>query len=327
MGQIEQAAGNRGAAYLSHQRAREALETLRSSLRGEELKIAFMKNRLEVYECLVDICMKDDAKQNSAEESFGYMEMAKSRSLAELLVHHAQALPAAATGQSGLVRRIREMREELNWYYRRLEQEQLRAEDPSSERIEKLQKQALAHENELLRALRELPAPQTLGGFGQGPAMASLDTIRAALPADAALVEYFVVKDEFIAAVLTRESLEIVPLTPVSRVVNLLRMFHFQLSKFRLDTGYTQEFAKPLLDAARSHLHELYEEVLAPLRGHLRGGHLVIVPHGVLHYLPFHALFDGERYMIDSFTVSYAPSAGIFALCQQKSFQIGRAHV
>ncbi|MGH9781843.1 MAG: CHAT domain-containing protein, partial [Candidatus Acidiferrales bacterium] len=127
------------------------------------------------------------------------------------------------------------------------------------------------------------------------------------------------VKDEFIAAVLTREELEIVPLTPVSRVVNLLRMLHFQLSKFRLGGGYTQEFAKPLFDAAQSHLQELYEEVMAPLRGHLRGGHLVIVPHGVLHYLPFHALFDGERYMIDSFTVSYAPSAGIFSLCQQRS--------
>ena len=319
MGQIQHASGNPQRAYASHQKAREALETLRSSLRGEELKIAFMKNRLEVYECLVDICMNDDSKQDSAEESFGYMEMAKSRSLAELLVHHAQALPAADSGQSGLVRRIREMREELNWYYRRLEQEQLRGEDPSPERIEKLQKQALAHENELLRALRELPAPQTLGGLGQDPALASLNTIRAALPADAALVEYFTVKDEFIAAVLTRQKLEIVPLTPVSRAVNLLRMFHFQVSKFRLDAGYTQEFAKPLLDAARSHLHELYNEVLAPLRGHLSGRHLVIVPHGVLHYLPFHALFDGDRYMIDSFTVSYAPSAGIFALCQQKS--------
>lgn len=319
MAQIQQASGNPRAAYASHQKAREALETLRSSLRGEELKIAFMKNRLEVYECLVDICMNDDSKQDSAEESFGYMEMAKSRSLAELLVHHAQALPAADAGQSGLVRRIREMREELNWYYRRLEQEQLRGEDPSPERIEKLQKQALAHENELLRALRELPAPQTFGGLAQGPALASLETVRAALPADAALVEYFTVKDEFIAAVLTRQKLEIVPLTPVSRAVNLLRMFHFQISKFRLDAGYTLEFAKPLLDAARSHLHELYEELLAPLRGHLRGGHLIIVPHGVLHYLPFHALFDGDRYMIDSFTVSYAPSAGIFALCQQKS--------
>lgn len=319
MGQIQQVAGNPGAAYASYQRARESLETLRSSLHGEELKIAFMKNRLEVYECLVDICMNDDSKQNSAEESFAYMEMAKSRSLAELLVHHAQALPAADAGQSGLVRRIREMREELNWYYRRLEQEQLRGESPSAERIEKLQKQALAHENELLRALRELPMPQRMRGLHQDPALASLESIRAALPADATIVEYFCLKDQFIGAVLTREKLEIVPLTPVSRAVNLLRMFHFQISKFRLGGGYTQEFAKPLFNAVQAHLKELYEEVLAPLRAHLQARHLVIVPHGVLHYLPFHALFDGSGYTIDSFTVSYAPSAGIFALCQQKS--------
>ncbi|MHB8617906.1 MAG: CHAT domain-containing protein [Candidatus Acidiferrales bacterium] len=323
MGQVQQASGDLRAAYDSHQRAREALETLRSSLRAEELKIAFMKNRLEVYECLVDICMKDDAKQNSSEESFGYMEMAKSRSLAELLIHHAQAMPAREAGQSGLVRRIREMREELNWYYRRLEQEQLRGEDPSPERIEKLQKQALEHENELLRALRELPMPQAMGSVAHDPAndpaLISLENIRAALPAKAALIEYFSVKDQFIAAVLTREKLEIVPLTPVSRVVNLLRMLHFQISKFRLGAGYTQEFAKPLFDAAQAHLKELYEEVMAPLRVHLRARHLVIVPHGVLHYLPFHALFDGDDYVIDSFTVSYAPSAGIFTLCQQKA--------
>ena len=26
----------------------------------------------------------------------------------------------------------------------------------------------------------------------------------------------------------------------------------------------------------------------------------MIVPHGVLHYLPFHALYDGAGYLIDS---------------------------
>ena len=315
-GQIHEASSDSAAAYQSFQRAREALETLRSSLHGEELKIAFMKNRLEVYERLVDICMNGAARQNSAEESFGYMEMAKSRSLAELLVHHAQALPEAAAGQSGLVRRIREMREELNWYYRRIEIEQLRADEPSPERIQKLQKQALEHENELLRALRDLPTPQTIG---HDPALASLDRIRASLPSDAVLVEYFSVKDQFIAAVLTRDWLDMVPLTPVSRVVNLLRMFHFQIAKFHLAGDYIREFEKPLFDSAQAHLRNLCAEVMAPLRALLRGRHLVIVPHGVLHYLPFHALLDGDRYLIDSFTVSYAPSAAIFAISQEKS--------
>lgn len=318
MGRIQQAKGDSREAYDAYQRAREALETLRSSLHGEELKIAFMKNRLEVYECLVDLCMSDGSKQDSAEESFGYMELAKSRSLAELLVQHGHSFANVESGQSGLVRRIREMREELNWYYRRIELEQLRAEDPSPQRIEKLQKQALEHENELLRVLRELPTTQPEGGAGSDAAISSLESIRASLPAETTLVEYFTIKDQFIAAVLTRENLEIIPLTPVPRVVNLIRMLHFQISKFRLGNEYVKAFEKSLLDATQSHLRELYEEVIAPLRSRLRGKHIVVVPHGVLHYVPFHALMDGNRCVIDSFTISYAPSASIFAFCQRK---------
>jgi len=320
MGQIQEAVNDRAGAYESYQRARAALEALRSALRGEELKIAFMKNRLEVYECLAALCLSDESKGNAAEESFGYMEMAKSRSLAELLVHHVQAIPATTdAGQSGLVRRIREMREELNWYYRRLEQEQLCSTDPSPQRIEALQKKTLAHENELLRALRELPAPEIDLTFNQQQTLASLETVRASMPTETALVEYFSIHDEFVAAVLTRDRLEIVPVTPVSRAVNLLRMLHFQMAKFHLGAEYVQQFEGPLLDAARAHLGELHQELMAPLRERLNARHVVIVPHGILHYLPFHALFDGERYMIDEHTMSYAPSATIYSLCQQKA--------
>ena len=91
MGQIQQARGDSRAAYDSWQNARAELETLRSSLRGEELKIAFMKNRLEVYENLVDSCLNDPEKKDSAQESFGYMELAKSRSLVELLLQYRPA--------------------------------------------------------------------------------------------------------------------------------------------------------------------------------------------------------------------------------------------
>jgi CHAT domain-containing protein len=50
----------------------------------------------------------------------------------------------------------------------------------------------------------------------------------------------------------------------------------------------------------------------------LQQSHLVIVPHGPLHYVPFHALNDGTSDLIDTFTFSYAPSATLFTLCQRK---------
>jgi len=74
-----------------------------------------------------------------------------------------------------------------------------------------------------------------------------------------------------------------------------------------------------MMQSTRAHLRNLYTELIAPIESSLRGKHLVLVPHGILHYVPFQALLDGEDYLIDRFTVSYAPSASIFTLCQQRS--------
>ncbi|HEV2205124.1 MAG TPA: CHAT domain-containing protein, partial [Candidatus Acidoferrales bacterium] len=319
LGEAQQAMGDTAAAYESYQHARQYFETLRSSLRSEELKISFMKDRFEVYERLAEVCLADPARPDAAAECFGYVELAKSRSLAERMVREERDVPVeAAAGQSGLVRRIRDMREELNWYYRRIEQEQLRAEQPSTDRIEKLQREALAHENELLRVLREISAADSSADAGTIASANPLDDVRASLPRDAALIEFFAVRENFVAAIVTRDTLEITPLTPISRVANLARMLDFQISKFRLAADYVRTFHDSMLAATQAHLLELYTELIAPIRARLSAKHLVIVPHGVLHYLPFHALFDGDRYLADSFTISYAPSAGIFALCQRK---------
>ncbi|MGH7867634.1 MAG: CHAT domain-containing protein, partial [Candidatus Dormibacteraceae bacterium] len=134
----------------------------------------------------------------------------------------------------------------------------------------------------------------------------------------AALIEYYSTGDRLVAAVLTRTSIEITPITVLSRVIHFLPLLRFQLSKFRMGATYTQRFEQPLLQATNSHLEALYSELIAPLHRHLHAKHLIFVPHGPLHFLPFHALKNGESYLCDTHTVSYAPSATVFALCQEK---------
>ena len=36
------------------------------------------------------------------------------------------------------------------------------------------------------------------------------------------------------------------------------------------------------------------------------------------YYVPFHALFDGERFLGDRFSISYSPSASVFCLGRGK---------
>jgi CHAT domain-containing protein len=317
-GQIAQARNDRRAAHQAYLEARKSLETLRSRLQGEELKISFVKNRMQVYEALVDLYVSGDGTDTSAEEAFACMEAAKSRSMIEMIFQSGQSLPLGDAGQSDLVRRIRDLREELNWYYHRIELEQLRPEERSHQRLESLHEKAQSHEKELLRTLRELPAHERENATLEAPADFSLAKLQANLPQDATLVEYFSAGDRLVAAVITRKEIRIQPVTVLSRAAHFLQLLRFQLSKFRMGSEYVRRFEDPLLRAALSHLESLYSELIAPLRPFLQGRHLIIVPHGPLHFLPFHALRNGDEYLCDAFTVSYAPSATIFSWCREK---------
>lgn len=319
LGQMAAKRGDRSATRAAYQEARKALETMRTHLRGEELKISFVKNRLQVYEALVDLHLDGEGAEIPVEEALACMEAAKSRSMTAMIFQSGQSLPLGEARQSKEVQKIRDLREELNWYYHRIELEQLRSEDLSRERIERLQRQAQERENDLLRTLRELPAHERENAVLEEPAEFSMTELQAALPADTTMIEYYSAGDRLVAAVVTRETIEVTPVTVVSRVTDLLQLLRFQLSKFRMGTVHMQRFEQPLLRATLSHLEGLYDELIRPLRPRLRAQRLVVVPHGALHFLPFHALRNGDEYFGDAYAVSYAPSATVFALCQQKA--------
>jgi CHAT domain-containing protein len=315
MGEIERAGTKAEAAYQSYLRARDAIEQVRGRLRAEELKIAFFQNKLEVYENLVDLCLQ---RSDGAEEAFGYIEQAKSRALMDLLSQSVRVSTTSDPGQSELVRSIRNFREELNWYYNLIEREQLRPEERSQERIKQLEQQARAREADLMRALKEATVAEAHDAGVQVASTSSLEQIRAALPADTALVEYFRIQDRIVTCVLTHNQLQIVPVTVRSRVEKLLHLLQLQMSKFRLNQDYLATFGEAMAISTQGHLKNLYQELIAPIRHLLDAKHLVFVPHGLLHYLPFHALHDGTSYLIDSHTISYAPSASVYAVCQNK---------
>ena len=118
--------------------------------------------------------------------------------------------------------------------------------------------------------------------------------------------------------ILSSDRLQIVPVGALSEISNLLELLQLQLSKLRLNPDYLKRFAGALLNATQTHLNDLYKLLVEPIRELLGGSHLVIVPHGILHNLPFHALFDGRQYLIDEFTISYSPSASVYGLCDAR---------
>src|SRR5262249_1997139 len=78
---------------------------------------------------------------------------------------------------------------------------------------------------------------------------------------------------------------------------------------------YVQEHSEQIMAATQRHLQELYSNLMARVAERIRTPRVVIIPHGPLHLMPFHAFFDGQRYLIDRFDVSYAPSAVVLKYC------------
>jgi CHAT domain-containing protein/tetratricopeptide (TPR) repeat protein len=314
LGHVDSEAGNASGAYASYQAARAALEELRSRLRGEELKIAFVGNKLEVYERLIELCLDRQADAGDFDEILACIEQAKSRALLDLISEPVHGLARPDPAETPIERSLLDIRRELTWYHHRIELEQV-SPDGHPEHVDRLRNELCAREREFARVLREAALSDPRHGDLQQPSVQSVDAIRAALPADAVLLEYFEVRGRILVCVLDRESLSVVGVTETSRVTDRVRMLQFQLSKFRLDPGYIEAFQAPLLRDTTHHLRALFQELLAPVWPAVRGRHLLVVPHGVLHYVPFHALYDGERHVVDTSTVSYAPSASVYARC------------
>src|SRR5439155_10536618 len=223
-------------------------------MQAQELKIAFMKNRLAVYERLIGLCLSGNTGSDGREKAFHYIEQSKSRSLIDLMFQSSQVQPRQEEGQSLLARNIRDLREELNWYYHRIEQEQLRQQDRSPERIRQLQQQLRQHEEQFVRVLRELPSSEAEAACLKAPDPLAIDEVRSCLPEGGALLEYFQIGDELYTAVLSCSTFEILPVTLNSRIANLLRLLQFQMSKFQLGTEYVERFADQLLRTTRAHL-------------------------------------------------------------------------
>src|SRR5262249_52726265 len=85
LGLIREAQGDRRAARDAFEQARLDLERLRGHLHTDDLKIAFLKDKLAVYESLVSMCLEGEADAAAKEAAFGYIEQAKSRSLLDLI--------------------------------------------------------------------------------------------------------------------------------------------------------------------------------------------------------------------------------------------------
>jgi CHAT domain-containing protein/Tfp pilus assembly protein PilF len=287
------------------------IEQLRGHLAQEALRTSFLRDKTAAYEDLIELHLsRGDAE--SLRQAFSVAERAKSRTLVDLLT--GIIMPRGAVSvDPALAASLQSLQADLSATYNRF------LEAAGEDNLIELRNRAIRLEQEIsqlrLHAVSDAAAPDH---FAEP---LSFEALQAQLPPDLTLVAYHIVGEEILAFLHQQGELQVVRnLTRVSTVQELLQRLNAQWDRFQAGADFAQRHMALLEQSAQRLLASLYTELIAPLEGWLKPrAPLAIVPHGVLHHVPFHALFDGQNYLLDRCEVSYAPSATVLALCQQRS--------
>jgi len=311
MGLVAKAKGDTKTAADCFRKAIAVTEELRAPLPGEEFKTAFFANKLLPYHELLRICLAEG--NGRLPEALTLVESARSRALVDSLGGTHEPLSEAHDEfESMLLRQVAELREELNYLYKEINQ------PPSSEKRQRELKHELRErEGKILEISRQLQHRRSSTSL-QTQSF-DVNQLQDQLGEDDALVEYTALDDELLAFVVTREKISVYRnLATIADLNQRLHSVRFQIETLRFGACSIRKHLPSLTTKINSHLSGLYQKLLAPLDLVRRRQRLVIVPHGGLHYLPFHALHDGDHYLIETCEVSYAPSATTFLHCLKR---------
>lgn len=293
-----------------------------------DLSPSFLHTAWTVYADMIALCLQ----QGDAEHAFSYLEQARSVALRQYLnksnlsrsgsAPEADniAVPAAHTNNAMVLRiqhELKDWQERYHNYSTLLED--INTSISSSikrEVIETEVRQCEAKINELFERL-SLHQSETPLAFPikkrlkRETRQSSFLQLQQALAPDQLMLAYFLYQGKLIIFALTAERLYTYENPAgVEQLERLLPLLHAHLQP----GGWPSIDSPPQYVICRL-LNKLYDLLIAPVKAQLPppSGYLTIIPYGPLHELPFHALYDGSRFLIEDFQVHYLPAGNMLA--------------
>lgn len=285
------------------QQSAAVIEEMRSRIKIEDYKAGFIDDKLDVYDDLILLLIE----MGQPDKAFEMAERAKSRNFVDLLANRDIGLNQFADG------RIAAQKDSLSMVIGNLQGQittlRMRGSEmtvPDQQKLADLEEQLGAVKTEFQTASNQLQIanPELADLVSVNPK--TVPELAPLLQDSTALVEYYLTSDKILIWVLT----------PHDLVVRQVKFSPDSLGHLVI------EFRRQLIDqlSIEQISHELAKHVFAPIREDVKNArHLVIVPHGVLHYLPFAALLiDDEKYLVDDYSISLVPGATVLAYCFEK---------
>lgn len=319
LGLLAAAAGDTVAAEAAFEQAVAVIEDLRAPLPAEEFRTAFLTDKLTPYAELVRLCLANGTADRVA-EALRYVERARSRALADMLAGVVQSRVASDDPfEVALLAQLDQLRAELNWFYSKINRPPDAEGSRGGTAMNALHAAVRERETAILEIIhglqRHTPGTRHSASLDRIEAL-DVNQLQRDLAADTALVEYFSLDGELLAFVVTDTTVEVVyGLGNEAQVEEQLEHIRFQIETLHYGSVHLRARLDQLTSRVQHYLATLYHALFAPIEHLIGSRRLVVVPHRALHYVPFHALYDGAQYVIERREVCYVPSASVLRHC------------
>ncbi|MBE2220399.1 MAG: CHAT domain-containing protein [Anaerolineae bacterium] len=322
LGQIAEQRSQNETARVFYRQAIQAIEQMQATIGAEDYKIAFLSDKLRIYEAHILLCLQA-GNEADLNEAFATVEQAKSRALLDLVDREIYN-DAALTEDETLLAELDRLKRELNWFYNRLNGSQSDSNERSPHQMQMLTTAVTEREQALWQLLNQWQKRDLISPPSSPIWTVNLGELQQCLPPDTLVLEFYTTDKSILTiGISTDENWSAQLAISAGQIADIVGQYRFQMNKFTYGAAYSSRHADALLHSANDTLHQLYTLLLEPIASQLTGKNLIIIPHGLLHYVPFHALFDGAHYLIESHTISYAPSATILYRMMTKPVKRG----
>ena len=272
-------------------RSIENIESTRSLLQSEEFRSSFFEDKGQIYGGTI---LAHLAAGNVA-EAFDYNERARSRAFLDILGSKVQL----ARGGT-LLEHERALQARIS-----VLQAMTAAQGADSPELRKDLAEAQQDYNEFLAKVRKENKEQA-SLMNVEPL--TLKGVQELLDPGVTALEYFVVRGRAVLWVVEKDRVNFVRLSLdrnelISKITALRETIH--------QIGEKEKFKQAS--------EELYRALIEPALPHIRGKELLIIPHDVLHYLPYQALLSPQgKYLIQDFPIYYLSSASLMQFTKEK---------
>jgi len=278
------------------------IESARSLLHAEDNRRSLFEGGLEAYVSLI----KTLVVANKGEEAFNYSERARSRAFLDLLGSRV----GLSRSKTDLQEKENTLKERFAEFGARLAAQGVETTPVAGSVARVWGRLQIEYEALVERTRQERKEQAVLMNVEP----LKLREIQELLEPGQTLMQYFVAPEKTFLWVVEKDRSNALTVSisqrDLAQKIDEMRKSIAELNPLR---DY-QSLAR--------NLHDL---LVRPALPHVKGKELIIVPHGVLHYLPFQALYSPQgTYLIENYSVSYLSSASLLQFTRAKRRAVGQ---